>query len=140
MSAARHSIGSILAIVEDEIRERLDAEEPARPRLGAIANHARVVLEELGKLTGQLDVVRAERDQARADLEALRASLKPARLSPMTAARLEADLVVYKLEEQVIDATVAYVRGGHWLGSDVRKLVGELQAARAAAEKIGGGS
>lgn len=85
------------------------------------------------ELERQLTEALAERDQARADLEALRDSLKPG-LTPMTAARVEADLVVHGIEEEILDRVIG-VRPV-WLST----LLDRLDAAKAAAEKIGGAS
>src|SRR5688572_915368 len=80
----------------------------------------------------------AERDEARRDLDTLRSALRPG-LTPMTAARLEADLVVYKLEERIIAIVVDLVVNQRppaiVVAHDLVPLVGELEAARAAAAK-----
>lgn len=90
------------------------------------------------------ETVVAELDQARRDLEALRSALKPGALSPMVVARAEADLVVYKLEERIIAIVVDLVVNQRppaiVVAHGLVPLVGELEAARAAAAKIGGGS
>lgn len=98
-----------------------------------LASLAVDALIELERVEGQLDVVRAERDQARADLEALRASLKPTFLSPIAAERFEADLVVWGLERKVI----AHVLTDTAFPTD---LLADLRAAMDQAEKIGGAS
>lgn len=125
------------ALMFAAVRDRLMAE-----RDEAKANVA-TYLRQVDHDIGENEALRRERDEARRDLEALRSAIKPAFLSPLSAARLEADLEVYRAEESALHLVERYFDAPDADQPDigeVRAALDALRIARAAAAKIGGGS